>query len=382
MDFSWTPEQIALREEVRAFLAADPAVPGNPSEDTWIAAFDRAFSRRLGARGWIGLTWPARYGGGELSYLDRLIVTEELLLAGAPVAAHWFGDRQIGPALLAHGSEAQKGEILPRIARGEITFCVGMSEPGAGSDLAALDTRAELRGESFVIRGQKTWTSFAESAEYCYLLARTDPDAPRHQGLSELLVPMDAPGIQVRPIRDMVGETHFGELFFDDVRVPASALIGEVHRGFYQIMGQLDYERGGIERLLSNAPLWRAALGFARQSGLTRDGALRQEIAAIEIERRAGRALVYRVATLLSQGRPPSHEAALAKAFCTELEQRMAELAARILGPHGQLLPGDPRAPLGGSAARNLLYAPAYTIQGGTSEILREIIARRGLGLP
>jgi alkylation response protein AidB-like acyl-CoA dehydrogenase len=382
VDFSWSPDQIALRQAVREFLADDPAVPANPSEDTWLTGFDRAFSRRLGARGWIGLTWPVRYAGSERSYLDRLIVTEELLLAGAPVAAHWFGDRQIGPALLAHGSDAQKRELLPRIARGEITFCVGMSEPAAGSDLAALETRAELRGSEFVIRGQKTWTSFAESAEYCYLLARTDPAAPRHQGLSELLVPMDAPGIRVQPIRDMVGETHFGELFLDEVRVPASALIGTLHRGFYQIMGQLDYERGGIERLLSNAPLWHEALAHAREHDLLHDAALRQEIADVEIERRAGRALVYRVAALLSQGAAPSHEAAVAKAFCTALEQRMADLAARILGPYAQLLPGDPRAPLGGRAARSLLYAPAYTIQGGTSEILREIIARRGLGLP
>src|SRR5215510_16492258 len=169
MDFRDSPEQAALLAEVRAFAAADPAVAARAfAEDGWIAGFDPAFSRRLAARGWIGMTWPKQFGGRERSYLERLIVTEELLVAGAPVAAHWFGDRQIGPALLAHGSEAQKRELLPRIARGEVTFCVGMSEPGAGSDLAALDTRAELRGDSFVIRGQKTWTSFAESAEYCY----------------------------------------------------------------------------------------------------------------------------------------------------------------------------------------------------------------------
>jgi len=382
MDFRPTPEQAALRQEVRSFLAGDPAVrERSVPEDGWITGFDPAFSRRLGARGWIGLTWPRAHGGSERSYLDRLIVTEELLLAGAPVAAHWFGDRQIGPALLAHGTDEQKAHFLPRTARGELVFCIGMSEPGAGSDLAALTTRAELDGDHFVIRGQKTWTSFATQAHYCYLVARTDPAAPRHRGISELLVPMDAPGIEVRPIRDMVGEEHFGELFFDDVRVPRSALIGALQGGFYQIMQQLDYERSGIERLLSNWPLWRDALAFAREHDLLRDSALAQEVAELEIARRCGRLLVYRVAALLAQGTLPNHEAALAKAYCTRIEQRMADVAARILGPGALLHAGAPGAALGGRAARALLYAPAYTIQGGTDNILRNIIARRGLGL-
>ena len=256
---------------MRAFAAADPALAARPFlEDGWIAGFDPDFSRRLAARGWIGMTWPKQYGGRERSYMDRLIVTEELLLAGAPVAAHWFGDRQIGPALLAHGTPEQKAELVPRIARAEITFCIGMSEPNAGSDLAGLATRADDAGDSFVIRGQKIWTSFASDADYCYLVARTDPSAAKHKGISELLVPMNLPGITVRPILDMVGESHFGELFFDDVRVPKSALIGKLHNGFYQIMQQLDFERSGIERLVSNAPLWRAALKHAARDGTLR----------------------------------------------------------------------------------------------------------------
>jgi len=384
MDFRDSPEQAALRAEVRAFAAADPAVAARPfAEDGWIAGFDPEFSRRLAARGWIGMTWPRQYGGRERSYLERLIVTEELLLAGAPVAAHWFGDRQIGPALLAHGSPEQKAELVPKIARAEVTFCIGMSEPGAGSDLAALATRADVDGDAFVIRGQKIWTSFASDADYCYLVARTDSDAARHKGISELLVPMKLPGITVRPIRDMVGESHFGELFFDDVRVPRSALIGKQNNGFYQIMQQLDYERSGIERLVSNAPLWRAALRHARESGLTaRDPALRNQLAELEIAWRAGRGLVYRVADMLSQGRVPNHEAAVAKTFCTSLEQRISDAVSRIFGAAAALDPDDPRAPLAGRAARTLLYAPAYTIQGGTNNILRNIIATRGLGLP
>ncbi len=328
------------------------------------------------------MTWPRRYGGSERSYLDRLIVTEELLLAGAPVAAHWFGDRQIGPALLAHGTDEQRDELLPRIARAEIGFCVGMSEPGAGSDLAGLSTRARIDGDDFVISGQKIWTSFASDAEYCYLVARTDADAAQHRGISEILVPMDAPGITVAPIPDMVGESHFGEVFFDEVRVPVRWLIGKLNRGFYQIMEQLDYERSGIERLFSNQPLWRDALALAQQQGMLDDPVLRDEVAEIEIALRAGRGMIYKVAAILSSGRTPNYETAVAKVFCTSLEQRIANLVARVLGPASQLRLGALGAPLGGRAARALLYAPAYTIQGGTNDILRNIISQRGLGLP
>jgi len=384
VDYRDSPAQARLRAEVREFVARDPGVASRPfAEDGWIAGFDPEFSKRLSARGWLGMTWPKAYGGQERSYLDRLIVTEELLLAGAPVAAHWFGDRQIGPSLLAHGTPEQKAELVPKIARAEISFCIGMSEPNAGSDLAGLSTRADLVGDEFVIRGQKTWTSFAPHADYCYLVARTNPDAPRHKGISELLVPMRAPGITVAPIADMVGESHFGELFFDDVRVPKSALIGKLDHGFYQIMQQLDFERSGIERLVSNAPLWREAKALARERGLTRrDPVLREQIAAIEIAWRAGRGLIYRVAEMLSTGRVPNFEAAVAKTFCTSLEQRIADLVSQIAGAAGALDSSDPRAPFAGRAARTFLYAPAYTIQGGTNNILRNIIATRGLGLP
>jgi alkylation response protein AidB-like acyl-CoA dehydrogenase len=383
VDFRPTAEQARLREEVRRFLEDDPAVRArSPREDGWINGFDRDFSRRLAENGWIGMTWPKGYGGGERTYLDRLIVSEELLRTGAPVAAHWFGDRQIGPSLLAHGTDEQKTEFVPRIVRAEVSFCVGMSEPGAGSDLASLATRADLQGDEFVIRGQKIWTSFASEAEYCYLVARTDPESRPHRGISEILLPMKTPGITVRPIRDMVGGTHFGEVFFDDVRVPASCLIGELNRGWYQIMEQLDYERSGIERLLSNWPLWSDVLRIAHETGRAADSRWRQRIADVEIKLRCGRGMIYRVAEMLTEGRVPNYEAAAAKAFCTSLEQEIARLASEIVGPGASLVAGSPRAALEGRTARALLYAPAYTIQGGTNEILRNVIARRGLGLP
>ncbi|MBI4560468.1 MAG: acyl-CoA dehydrogenase family protein [Candidatus Rokubacteria bacterium] len=383
MEFGFTAEQRALRQEVRDFLAHELPVEARPfPEDGWIAGFSLSFSRKLGARGWIGLTWPSRYGGQERSPLDRLIITEELLRAGAPVAAHWLGDRQVGPALLAYGSEEQKAEFLPRIARGEVVFCLGMSEPGAGSDLASLKTLAAEDAGGFVISGQKVWTSFAHQADYCYLVARTDLEAPKHRGISEFLISMRTPGITIRPLRDIVGEHHFNEVFLDEVRVPKSALIGEKNRGWYQIASQLDFERGGIERLISNYPLFRDALEHARKSGLTRDPRVRDRLARLSLELEVGRLLVYKVAWITSLGKVPNWEAALSKCFGTELEQEIGETVLGLLGPHGLLLSGTPRAPLDGRAARAALYAPAYTIQGGTANILRNIIAVRGLGLP
>lgn len=380
MDFDLTPEQKAFRQEVREFLEKE--LPREATtEDGWIAGFSLEFSRKLGEKGWIGLTWPKKYGGQGKTYLDRAVLTEELLRYGAPVAAHWLGDRQIGPALLAYGSEEQKAEILPRIVRGELVFCVGMSEPGAGSDLASLRTRAVEEGDDFVINGQKIWTSFAHEADYAYLVARTDPQAPKHKGISEFLIDMKLPGITVRPLVDMTGEHHFNEVFFDNVRVPKKWLIGDKNRGWYQIASQLDYERSGIERLMSNYPLFRDVLQYAKEAGLTRDPLIRSQLAQLSIELGTGRFIVYKVAWLLSQGRVPNYEAALAKCYCTEVEQRLAQTISSMLGEYGLLMPGSPAAKLAGRAAREYLYAPSYTIGGGTSNILRNIIAIRGLGL-
>ncbi len=354
MDFALTPEQQGFRTQIREFLAKE--IPsGSSFEDGWITGYSPEFSRKLGARGWIGLTWPKKYGGQEKSYLDRLVLTEELLRAGAPVAAHWLGDRQVGPALLAYGSEEQKAEILPRLTKGEIVFCLGMSEPGSGSDLASLRTKA--------------------------VEERTDPNAPKHKGISEFLIDMKLPGVTVRPLVDLTGEHHFNEVFFDNVRVPKRWLIGEKNRGWYQIASQLDYERSGIERLLSNYPLFRDTVKYARETGLTEDPLVRNQLAQLQIELDMGRFMVYKVAWMLSKGGVPNYEAAMAKCFCTEVEQRIAQAVGNLLGDYAVLLPGSPAARLAGRAAREYLYAPAYTIQGGTSNVLRNIMAIRGLGL-
>jgi alkylation response protein AidB-like acyl-CoA dehydrogenase len=383
MEFALAPNQRALRAEVREFLRqALPPEGERELEDSWIVGFSKEFSAALGARGWIGYTWPKRYGGQEGSYLERLIITEELLRTGAPAAAHWAGDRQIGPALLAYGNDEQREEFLPRIVRGALVFCLGMSEPNAGSDLAALKTRATEDGDFYVIDGHKIWTSFAHQADYCYLVARTDPQAPKHKGISEFLVDMRTPGITVTPIVDMAGEHHFNETFFEGVRIHKRYLIGQKNRGWYQIASQLDYERSGIERLLSNWLLLRDVVAFARTQGLATDPIWRDRLARVETELQIGRWHVYRVAWLLSNGVVPNTEAALAKTYCTDVEQQVAVLVGELLGAHAQLLRGSAAARLQGRVARALLFAPAYTIQGGTSNILRNIIAVRGLGLP
>jgi alkylation response protein AidB-like acyl-CoA dehydrogenase len=383
VDFKLTPAQEAFREEVGEFLRAEvPAEGRSVREDGWVVGFSRAFSEKLGKRGWLGLTWPRQYGGRARSVLERLILTEELLRAGAPVAAHWLGDRQVGPSILRFGTEEQRRDILPRITSGAIVFCVGLSEPNVGSDAAAVTTQAVEDGDGFVIRGQKIWTSFAHQADYCYLVARTDSSGPKHKGISEFIVPMATPGITVRPLIDMTGEHHFNEVFFDDVRVPRTALIGQKDRGWYQIAVQLDYERGGIERVLSNWPLLDDALAALRGGAVLRDPVVRDRLAGLRVDLEVARLMVYRIAWLADHGRVPNVEAAVAKSFGTELEQRIAETVAGLFQMAALGLAGSPRAALEGRVARALLYAPAYTIQGGTSNILRNIIAHRGLGLP
>jgi alkylation response protein AidB-like acyl-CoA dehydrogenase len=364
MDFGWTPEQVRLRDEARAF-ARDAVLRFGRSNDSWINGYCKEVSRELGARGWIGMGWPKQYGGGERPPLDRLIVAEELITAGAPVGASWFADRQMGPALIAYGSEDQRQRYLPLILSGETTWCIGMSEPDAGSDLASLQTSAVRDGADFVINGQKIWTSFAAKADFCYLICRTSRDGPPHRGISEIIVPMDAPGIEVRPIRDLTESEHFCEVWFNDVRVSADNLVGVEGEAFSQTMRQLEHERGGIDRLVSN----RALFDIARRRADTTDALVRQELAQLEIGYRVGKLLAMRSV----MGQAPQGFAAATKCMCTEHEQRVANFVARVLGPE---------ALLWNDIARGIVYAPGYTIMGGTSNVLRNILGERVLGLP
>ena len=255
MDFAWTAEQEALRKEAREF-AADAVARFGRHNDSWINGYSKDVAAELAARRWIGLTWPTEHGGGGRPAIDRLIIGEELIAAGAPIAAMWFADRQMGPSLIAFGRQDQRDEFLPGILRGETTWSIGMSEPEAGSDLASLRTTARADGGEWVINGQKIWTSFAAVADYCYLICRTSSEGPPHQGISEIIVPMDTAGIEVRPIQDMTTNRHFCEVFFTDVRVPHHNLVGVEGNAFKQTMRQLEHERGGIDRLVSNQALY------------------------------------------------------------------------------------------------------------------------------
>ena len=364
LDFSMRPEWEALRARTRSVAEQGVADYGQWS-DSWINGHSKEFSEVLAAEGFIGMTWPAEFGGGGRPGIERIIMAEEMISAGAPIAASWFADRQMGPSIYTYGNESHKAEYLPGMLSGQTSWCIGMSEPDAGSDLAALKTSAVRDGDCYVVNGQKIWTSGAASAEYCYAICRTSREGPPHRGLSELIVPMDLDGIEVRPVRDMVGNSHFCEIFFTDVRVPAENLVGTEGGAFKQTMIQLGYERGGIDRLVSNRPLYELALEHA---DLT-DSLTRQEIAAIEIGYRLGRLMVYRSAL----GEGSADYSAGTKAFCTEHEQRVAQFAARVLGP---------AATVGDALPTAICYAPAYTIQGGTSAIMRNLIGERILGLP
>ena len=364
LDFAMRPEWEELRARARAVAEQGVADYGR-FNDSWINGHSREFSKILAAEGWIGMTWPAEHGGGGRPGIERIIMAEEMISVGAPIAASWFADRQMGPAIYTYGTDRQKAEFLPGMLSGEATWCIGMSEPDAGSDLASLKTAAVRDGDHYVLNGQKIWTSGAASAQYCYVIGRTSTDGPPHRGLSELIVGMDLPGIEVRPVRDMVGNQHFCEIFLTDVRVPAANLVGVEGGAFRQTMVQLGYERGGIDRLVSNRPLYDLALEQADVG----DHRIRQEIAAIETGYRLGRLMVYRGA--LGQG--GADFSAGTKAFCTEHQQRVAQFAARVLGP---------AAAVGDTVPNAICYAPAYTIQGGTSAIMRNILGERVLKLP
>jgi alkylation response protein AidB-like acyl-CoA dehydrogenase len=364
MDFAWDPELDELRAEAEAF-AAEVTAGLDVREDSWIVGYDRDVSAELGRRGWLGMTWPKEYGGHERTPIERFVVTEALISAGAPIAATWFSDRQMGPSLLAYGTEEQKQRHLPAMTRGEANWCIGMSEPDNGSDLAHLRTRARRDGDEFVVDGTKVWTSFAATADWMYLICRTDPDAPAHKGLSELIVDMSSPGIEVSPIEDMTQNRHFCQVTLDGVRVPAANLVGTENGSWGQTMRQLEHERGGIDRLVSNRALFLDAVARAD----TTDRLVRQEVARLEGEYRIGRLLVIREVL----GQAPGGFSAATKTFGTEYEQRVADFAVRALGPE---------ATLWNRWSRALSYAPAYTIMGGTSNVLRTILGDRVLGLP
>jgi len=388
MDFSFSESQKKFRQEVRSFLEHEIKEGlWEPRCDAWIQGYNPEFTKRVAQKGWIGLTWPREYGGQGRNHIDRLILTEEMLRYGAPAACHWFPDRQIGSSILKYGSEEQKREFLPKIMRGEMYVGLGMSETETGSDLASLRTRAVEQDDCFVINGQKTWTSGGRFMNYVSLWARTDTNAPKHRGISEFIIPIDLPGISRIPMIDITGTEAWNDVFFDNVRVPKKYMIGEKNKGFYQVVEQLAYERSGMERLMGNYPLFDALIKFVNETKyngkpLAQDAVIRHKLAELQVEFEVGRLLIYKVFITMDEGRVPTVEAAMAKAYATAFEQRLANIAMEVLGPYGLLWAGSKYTPFGSIAARSYLASKGYSLQAGSTEILKNIIATRGLGLP
>jgi hypothetical protein len=373
-----SPEAEALRREVREFLAVELAGrPAGSRAESW-SGTDPGFSRKLGARGWIGMTWPRRYGGQARSALERYVVLEEMLAAGAPVGAHWVADRQSGPLLLRLGTEAQRLEILPRIAAGECYFCIGMSEPDAGSDLAAVRTRAVAVPGGYRVNGTKLWTSSAHRCHYMILFCRTGgslDSTDRHGGTSQFLVDLKAtPGVTIRPVRNLAGEHHFNEVVFEDAFLPETAVIGAPGDGWRQVSGELAYERSGPERFLSSFTL---LVELVRALGPDPS-----ERAAIAIGRLSAQIMILRrlsrsVAGMLGSGRDPALQAAIVKDLGALVEQEIPEIARLLVAAEPQAHSTDRFLAV---LAHTILHAPSFSLRGGTREILRGIIAR-GLGL-
>ncbi len=363
-----------LRREVRAFLA-DELAGRSPAARAWSwSGFDRDFSRKLGERGWIGMTWPKKYGGHEKSALHRYAVIEEMLSAGAPVAAHWVADRQSGPALLRFGTEEQRLAILPRIARGECFFCIGMSEPDSGSDLAAVRTRAVPVEGGFRVSGTKLWTTYAHEAHYMILFCRTGAQEDRQRGTSQFLLDMTSPGVSVRPVLDISGEHHFNEVVLGDVFLPASALIGKPGDGWHQVTSELAYERSGPERFLSSLTLLTELIRVL--------GPEPSEEAVRAVGRLTSHLIVLRrlsrsVAGMLDRGEDPALQAALVKDLGALYEQEIPEIARRLVAEEPDLKSTKDFCAV---LAYTIVNAPSFSLRGGTREILRGIIAR-GLGL-
>ena len=366
----------ALRAEVRAFLATEIAgrTPLQRAE-SW-NGFDRDFSRALGARGWLGMTWPSRYGGHERSSFERYVVMEETLAAGAPVSAHWIADRQSGPTLLRFGTEAQREQILPRIAAGDCVFCIGMSEPDSGSDLAAARTRAERVDGGWRVTGTKLWTTNAHLADYMILFCRTSGSpADRHKGTSQLLIDMKSTErMTVRPILDLAGQHHFNEVHFDEAFVPDGALIGTEGEGWSQVMSELAFERSGPERFLSSLQLLLELIGALQGSD--------SELAQLTIGRLTAHLLSLRrlsrgVAALLEAHADASIHAAIVKDLGATFEQDLPEIARTLVDAEPDR---QSTRDLLAVLAYTMMSAPSFSLRGGTREILRGIIAR-GLGL-
>jgi len=370
------PGERELREEVRAFIRAE--LPGySPEERTYSwNAFDAGFARKLGKRGWIGMTWPKRYGGHERTTLERYVVTEELLAAGAPLGFCWVADRQSGPLILRYGTEMQRKRFIPAIAAGECSFCIGMSEPDAGSDLSAVRTRATRVPGGYKVNGRKIWTSNAHLSEYLILFCRTADRVAedRHAGFSQLIVKLQTPGITIRPINYMNGEHRWNEVTFDDAFIDESMLVGKEGDGWKQLTSELAFERSGPDRILSSFTLGLLMIDALKGS---KDPKATQAIGKMTANLVVLRSLSRSIAWMLQLGESPVMQASVVKDLGTAFEQSIAEIARELLHVEPLRLNGSTLSTV---LANTIMLAPGYSIRGGSREVLRSIIAR-GLGV-
>ena len=404
MDWADSAEEGAFRAEVRALIGA--RLPGyyrersvtlrrrthRPWQGDRLAAEPerreaaRTWREALVERGWVAPHWPTEYGGAGLTVREQFILNQEMALADAPDIGG-LGTQMIGPTLIVHGSDEQKRRHLPEVLAGRVIWGQGYSEPGAGSDLASLTTRAVRAGDEYVVNGQKIWTTLAHQADWLFVLTRTDVDAPKHRGISLLLMDRGTPGISIRPLVNMADYHIFNEVFFEDVRVPAENVVGEENRGWYVAMTLLDFERSNVAGGVRAKAQIRLILAEARAreaaSGRSLAAAVRGLLADRYIDTEVVQQLSARIASLQARGLVPNYEASMGKLFASELSQKIAVAMAKALGLYGQLTDADePHTPLHGFVGYQYMESVSSTIRGGTSEIQRNVIATRGLGLP
>ncbi len=390
MDFRFMPEEDAFRNDVEAFVRAElpPGWVGAPTDDAEVdIAYGRAFSDKLAKKGWLAPAWPVEYGGLGLGIIRQMIYNEIMAYYRAPLGQSWCGIQLVGPTVMVYGTDEQKREHIPSILRNEVWWAQGFSEPNAGSDLASLQTRAVVGGDDFVVNGEKTWTSGAQYASHCILLVRTDPEAPKHKGVSMLIADLNAPGVRVQPLVDMTDSQPFNQVIFEDVRVPRKNLVGELNRGWYVAATTLDFERSGIQRPAMVRRLLDDAVAELRSAGapglrVLDDSLIRHRIAQARIEIEASRLISYYVVSLQAKGKIPNYEASMAKLFGSEMVQRFGNLLAQMYGAWGQLRPESPRNRLQGRVPWFYVGIIPETIAQGSSEVQRSVIATRGLGLP
>jgi alkylation response protein AidB-like acyl-CoA dehydrogenase len=390
MNFRFSPEEEAFRQEVRQFLGQElpPGWDEEFDEETEegtqaLAQMGARLSKKMGERHWLAMAWPPEYGGHGASHAEQVIFSEEVAYKETPVV-YGMGVNWVGPSIMLYGTDEQKKRFLPPIASGEEFWCTLYSEPGAGSDLAALGTRAVADGDEFVINGEKVWTTWGHLTHWGWLAARTDPDAPKHKGISTFVVPMNAPGMTILPLVNMAGHHGFNQVYFDNVRIPKNYLVGELNRGWYQLAVALDFERSSSGGVAHARRILDDLMQFIRENRSLLEGrpAWRHGLAEALIEVDVGQQLAYRVLSMQQAGQVPNYESSISRVYAAELDQRVTRFAIGLLGLYGQLHPKSKWAKLKGRMERAYLGSVGDTIATGTSEIQRNIIATRGLGLP